>query len=51
MKGNDIFIPADKLVQVNCKADVWYNDEMRQMMLNSISEQTPEGLRCTDNVV
>ena len=51
MKGNDIFIPADKLVQVNCKADVWYNDEVRQMMLNSISEQTPEGLQCTDNVV
>ena len=48
VKGKDIVIPADKLLQVHCKADVGYIDEMRPMMFNSSSEQTPEGLQCAD---
>ena len=51
VKGKDIVIPADKLLQVHCKADVGYIDEMRPMMFNSSSEQTPEGLQCADTVV
>ena len=52
VKGKDIpVIPADKLVQVNCKIDVGYIDEVRPMMFNSTSKQAPEGLQCADTVV
>ena len=51
VKGKDIVIPADKLFQVHCKVDVGYTEEVRPMMFNSSSEQTPEGLQCADTVV
>ena len=51
VEGRDIVIPADKLLQVCCKADVGYIDEVRPMMFNSSSEQTPEGLQFADTVV
>ena len=51
VEGKDIVIPADKLLQVCCKADVGYIDEVRPMMFNSSSEQTPEGLQFADTVV
>ena len=37
VKGKNIVIPADKLLQVHCKADVGYTDEVRPMMINSSS--------------
>ena len=46
MKGKGIVIPADKLVQVNCKAD-----EGRQMIFNSSNEEILEGLQCANTVV
>ena len=51
VKGKDIVISADKLLQVHCKADVGYIDQVRPMMFNSSSEQTLEGLQCADTVV
>ena len=51
VKGKNIVIPADTLVQVNCKADVGYIYEVRPMMFNSSSELTLEGLKCADTVV
>ena len=36
------------MLQVHCKVDVGYIDEVRPMMFNSSSEQTPEGLQCAD---
>lgn len=51
MKGKGIVIPADKLVQVNCKADEGYIDEVRQMIFNSSSEEILEGLQCANTVV
>ena len=37
VKGKDIVIPADKWLQVHCKADVGYIDEVRPVMFNSSS--------------
>ena len=51
VKGKDIVIPADKLLKVHFNADVGYIDEVRPMMFNSSSEQTPNGLQCADTVV
>ena len=51
VKGKDIVIPADKLSQVHCKADVGYIDEVMAMMVKSSGEETPEGLQCADTVV
>ena len=50
VKGEDIVIPADKLLQVHCKAAIGCINEVGPMMFNS-SERTPEGLQCADTVV
>ena len=51
VKGKDIVIPADKLSQDHCKADVGYIDEVMAMMVKSSGEETPEGLQYADTVV
>ena len=51
VKGKDLIIPAGKLVQVSCKADVGYIDEVRPMIFNSSEEEIPEGLQCADTVI
>ena len=50
VKGKDILITAEKLVQVSCKTNVGYVDEVRQMIFSIRSEQAVEDLQYANTV-
>ena len=51
IRANNIIIPAGKLVQIPCKADIGVIEKRRPIIFQQHEIQLPEGTDCNDSVV
>ena len=51
IKGKDIVVPARKVLQVQCKADVGHLERKTLMMFQQLEAEISDGISAVDSVV
>ena len=51
IKGKDIVVPAEKVLHVQCKADVGFLERKTPMMFQQLETELPEGISALDSVL
>ena len=51
VKGKDVIIPAEKIVQINCKINMGLMEKQRATIFQQRDVELPEGIHCADSVV
>ena len=51
VKGKNVIIPAEKIVQINCKINMGLMEKQRATIFQQRDVELPEGIHCADSVV